>query len=64
MTYLYATIHTLGVHVRESVERHRTRPDEGSTLEQVFWAVALLAIAGVVYAAYQRYVNNNLPGIN
>ena len=44
MTYLIATLHTLGVTLRD---RTTTRDERGaSTLETVFWAVALLTLAG------------------
>ena len=66
MTYLYATLYTLGVSLRDRVEAARREdPEQGaSTLEIVFWAVALLALAGIVYAAIQAYINKKLPGIN
>ncbi len=35
-----------------------------ATLEIVFWAVALLALAGIVYAAINAYIQGKLPGIS
>jgi len=65
MTYLYATLRTLGVSLRDRVETaHRDTERGASTIEIVFWAVALLALAGIVYAAINAYINNKLPGIN
>ena len=67
MTHLYATLHTLGVTLRQRA--HAARSDEdpergASTLEIVFWAVGLLALAGVVYAAINAYIQGKLPGIS
>jgi ABC-type dipeptide/oligopeptide/nickel transport system permease component len=65
MTYLYAILHTLGVNMRDRVETAHHDTERGaSTIEIVFWAVALLALAGIVYAAINAYINNKLPGIN
>ena len=62
MTYLLATLHTLGVTLRD---RTTTRDERGaSTLETVFWAVALLTLAGIVYAAISAYIQGKLPGIS
>ena len=30
----------------------------------MFWAVALLALAGIVYAAINAYIQGKLPGIS
>lgn len=66
MNYLYATLHTLGAQLRDRTERLRTEETErgASTIEIVFWAVALLALAGVVYAAIQAYITNKIQGIH
>ncbi len=65
MTHLYATLHTLGVtlpgRVRAAADQNRERG--ASTLEVVFWAVGLLALAGIVYAAINAYIQGKLPGI-
>jgi ABC-type dipeptide/oligopeptide/nickel transport system permease component len=64
MTCLYATLHTLGVSLRDRVEAARRDAERGaSTIEIVFWAVALLALAGLVYAAISAYINRKIPGI-
>lgn len=66
MTYFYATLHTLGVRLRDRFAAVRAAdPDRGaSTIEIVFWAVGLLALAGIVYAAIQTWINGKLPGLN
>ena len=66
MTHLYATLHTLGVTLHDRVRAIRGQdPERGAgTLEIVFWAVALLALAGVVYAAINAYIQGKLPGIS
>lgn len=65
MTYLYATLHTLGVSLRDRVETARHDAERGaSTIEIVFWAVALLVLAGIVYAALTAYINSKKAGIN
>ena len=66
MTHLYATLHTLGVNLRQRAHAVRSEdPERGaSTLEIVFWAVGLLALAGVVYAAINAYIQGKLPGIS
>lgn len=65
MTYLYATLHTLSATWATWADTARTRHrDRGaSTLETVFWAVGLLALAGVVYAAIQAYITTKIPNI-
>lgn len=65
MLYLYATAHTLGLTLRDRLATAAENRDRGaSTIEIVFWAVGLLALAGVVYAAIQAYVNSKVPGIS
>ena len=65
MLYLIATLHTLGCAVRDHAQDARSDPDRGaSTIEIVFWAVGLLALAGIVYAAILAYVNSKIPGIS
>ena len=65
MTYLCATLHTLGVAIRGRAESARTqnREEGASTIEIVFWAVALLALAGVVYAAISAYISSKVGNI-
>jgi len=66
MLHLFATLHTLAATLTDRARTIRTQsPERGaSTLEVVFWAVGLLALAGVVYAAIQAYINSKLPGIS
>lgn len=66
MTHFYATLRTLGVTLREraAAARGQDRERGASTLEIVFWAVALLALAGIVYAAINAYIQGKLPGIS
>ncbi|MBT9273642.1 hypothetical protein KMZ32_06085 [Phycicoccus sp. MAQZ13P-2] len=63
--YLVATLHTAGVRLPERLTPTQAQRDErgASTLEIVFWAVALLLLAGIVYAALTAYINGKLPGI-
>ncbi|MGV1007093.1 MAG: hypothetical protein ACOYBY_00595 [Dermatophilaceae bacterium] len=66
MTHLYVTLRTLAATVRARAEAAvgQGRRDSGiTTLEMVFWAVGLLSLAGVVYAALQAYINSKTPGI-
>ena len=66
MLHLFATLHTLAATLADRTRTIRAQaPERGaSTLEVVFWAVGLLALAGVVYAAIQAYITNKLPGIS
>jgi hypothetical protein len=65
MTYLYAALHTLGVGIRDRAEAAHTRDRErgASTIEVVFWAVSLLALAGIVYAAISAYISSKVSSI-
>lgn len=64
MLYLYVTAHLLAITTRDRVRAVLVGRDDGaSTIEIVFWAVGLLALAGIVYAAIQAYVNSKIPGI-
>ena len=65
MTYLYATVYTLGVgiHDRAQTAPARNREEGASTIEIVFWAVALLALAGIVYAAISAYITSKVGNI-
>jgi MYXO-CTERM domain-containing protein len=64
--HLIATLVTFALSVREHARTALTRADDegASTIEIVFWAVGLLALAGLVYAAILAYVNGKLPGIS
>ena len=66
MHYLIATMHTLGIKADDVVvsRRERLRNEDGaSTIEVVFWVVALLVLAGLVYAAISAYVTNKVGEI-
>ena len=58
MYYLVATLHTLGAMARDGAHRRaRGNPEGGSvTIEQVIWAVAVIAIVGIVVVAITNYV--------
>ena len=44
--------------------RHERRNEDGSvTIEQVIWAVALIAIAGIVVVAIRTYVTTQAGNI-
>ncbi len=64
--HLIATLLTFGFTLRERARTALTRggDDGASTIEIVFWSVGLLALAGIVYAAIQAYVNGKIPGIS
>ena len=60
MQYLAATLHTLGFRLGD---RARTKahgdPELGSvTIENVLWAVASIAFAGIVVAVIKAYVTS------
>lgn len=65
MYYLAATLHTLGVQMREVAIRKATKdPERGSvTIENVIWAVAVIAIVGIVVLAITNYVRNKAAEI-
>jgi hypothetical protein len=71
---LAATLHTLGGRLADHLAgqldrvRSRHRPhgpgDRGSvTIEQVIWAVAVIAIVGIVVAAVKSYVTTQAGNI-
>jgi len=65
MQYLAATLHTLGFRLGE---RARTKaegdPELGSvTIENVLWAVASIAFAGIVVAVIKTYVTSKAAEI-
>jgi len=65
MHHLIATLFTLAGTVRDRVQAAAGEDREaGNTIEIVFWAVGLLALAGLVYAAILGYINNKIPGIS
>ena len=65
MYYLAATLHTLGVQMRDTAIRKATKDHErGSvTIENVIWAVAVIAIVGIVVLAITNYVRNKAAEI-
>jgi hypothetical protein len=65
MYYLAATVHTLGIQMREVAIRKATKdPERGSvTIENVIWAVAVIAIVGIVVLAITNYVRNKAAEI-
>lgn len=61
MHHLAATLHTLGIRLRH---RALARPERGSvTIEQVLWAVAVIAIVGIVVLAVTNYVTSEAAKI-
>ena len=60
MQYLSATLHTLGFHLGERARTKAERnPELGSvTIENVLWAVASIAFAGIVVAVIKTYVTS------
>lgn len=61
MHHLAAALHTLGVRLSH---RANTRPERGSvTMEQVLWAVAVIAIVGIVVLAITNYVTREAAKI-
>lgn len=65
MYYLAATLHTLGLRVRDNAVRKATKdPERGSvTIENVIWAVAVIAIVGIVVVAITNYVTSKAADI-
>jgi len=68
MYYLAATIHTLGFAIGDTAHRKIAgdphRRDQGSvTMEQVLWAVAMIAIVGIVVVAIKNYVTSKAAEI-
>ena len=65
MYYLAATLHTLGVAMRDTAIRNATKdPERGSvTIENVIWAVAVIAIVGIVVLAITNYVRTKAAEI-
>jgi heme/copper-type cytochrome/quinol oxidase subunit 2 len=61
MHHLASALHTLGIRLRD---RAATRPERGSvTIEQVLWAVAVIAIVGIVVLAVTNYVTSEAAKI-
>lgn len=65
MRHLYATLHLLGLRLQDHLEAtlRRTRVDDerGSiTIEQVAWAVGIIAIVAIAVAAIRSYVTTQV----
>ena len=61
MHHLAAALHTLGIRLRDATV---TRAERGSvTIEQVLWAVAVIAIVGIVVLAVTNYVTSEAAKI-
>lgn len=72
MHYLIATFHTLGIRVQDragsKVEGAQTtlrknREGGSVTIEQVLWAIAVIAFVAIVVAAITAYVTNKSKSI-
>jgi hypothetical protein len=64
MNYLAATLHTLHAYLTEAATPRPPRSERGSvTIEQVLWAVAVIAIVGIVELAVTNYVTNQAAKI-
>ncbi|KGN41026.1 hypothetical protein [Knoellia aerolata] len=61
MHHLAAALHTLGIRLRHRASK---LPERGSvTMEQVLWAVAVIAIVGIVVLAITSYVTREAAKI-
>lgn len=65
MQHLYATLHLLGLrlqdHLQATVRRARVDDERGSiTIEQVAWAVGIIAIVAIAVAAIRSYVTTQV----
>ena len=59
MQHLAATLHTLGFRLGERARTKLRDPELGSvTIENVLWAVASIAFAGIVVAVIKTYVTS------
>lgn len=64
MHYLAAALHTLGITAADTATTKRTRNEHGSvTIENVLWAVAVIAIVGIVVVAITAYVTREAAKI-
>lgn len=69
MIQLYATLQVLGIHAADYTgdrvhAARRARDDHGSvTIEQVLWAVAVIAIVFIVVGAVRTFVGNEADKI-
>ena len=65
MLHLAATLHVLGAKLVDHAHTKLTaEPERGSeTIEKVLWAVAVIAIVGIVVAVIQNFVTNEAAKI-
>jgi len=64
MSYLAATLHTLHAYLSDAATSRPPRSERGSvTIEQVLWAVAVIAIVGIVVLAVTNYVTSQAAKI-
>ena len=64
MHHLAAALHTLGLTLTETATTKKTRREDGSvTIENVLWAVAVIAIVGIVVVAITAYVTREAAKI-
>ncbi|GAA8854498.1 hypothetical protein DUHN55_47070 [Helicobacter pylori] len=69
ISHIIATVHLLGLRAADWVEDQyrvlRARDERGSvTVEQVLWAVAVIAIATVVITAIRAFVTSKASEIS
>lgn len=69
ISHIIATVHLLGLRAADRVEDQyrvlRARDERGSvTVEQVLWAVAVIAIATVVITAIRAFVTSKASEIS
>lgn len=65
MLYLAVTLHTLGARLTDRAhDKLTSEPERGSeTIEKVLWAVAVIAIVGIVVAVIKAYVTSQAAKI-
>ena len=64
MRHLIVTLHLLGLRIHDGLDQARTaarRDERGSvTIEQVAWAVAIIAIVAIAVAAIRAYITSQV----
>ena len=64
MRHLLTTLYVFGVELRTTIDdaiRSRGNPERGSvTIEQVAWAVAIIAIVAIAVAAIRSYITTQV----
>jgi hypothetical protein len=60
MNYLIATLHTFGIRLgdRARASLHDDSERGSATIENVMWAVAVIAFVGIVTAVIKAYVTS------